>query len=175
MTLERQEETSGEVKYVLEVDKKMPAGAIYGQVRFTFNDPDFSKIDVPISGLKLGHWKVIPQAIILDHGTNLPVSRQLRVYSTDQSAFEVTRVQAPQGVDVSWNKSDGSAPSINLQVKIGEGLKVGVLSLVVHMEQKGDRAEVRVPILVHGDSAAKLIRPDPGILPLDRKEPCDHT
>ncbi len=153
VTLKRREGTLGEAKYVVEVDEKMPAGAIYGEVRFKFNDPDFPQISVPISGLKLGNLKVLPQAIVLDHGVTLPESRLLRVFSTDRSAFEVTRVQAPQGVDVSWDKAEGSAPSISLRVKVGEKISSGPLSLVVHAEHKGDRAEVRVPIFVQGAAA----------------------
>ena len=148
VTIERREQSPGELSFLVAINEQAPVGAISGQVRLRFDDPEYAVIDVPITGQKLGTMKALPQVLLVDRSAVPPGTQRLRVFSTDQSPFRVTRVQSPEGVAVTWEQSADLAPSVDLQVKVGEEAKPGDFALVIHAAGEKQPAEIHVPLAI---------------------------
>ena len=75
---------------------KLPAGALYGNVRVTTDLPARQIIDIPVSTMVIGALIVAPQEIVLAQQEQ-PVTRYIVIRPGTAKQFQIERVEVPDG------------------------------------------------------------------------------
>lgn len=117
-----QERTPGALIFSVSIAPQAPRGDLDGRLLIDFDDPGFRSLSVGVRARKVGPLMLIPREVALSPfvGGDYQTFR-VRVMSTADRPFRITRVVAPDHIAVSghWDRNP-AATSFDLELRVSE-------------------------------------------------------
>lgn len=122
---------------------KRPPGTLRAAVRLAFDDPNFSELVIPVTGIVDGELRCTPARLLIQPANVFVVQRQkVRIESRNNRAFRILSVECPSGVELDSPLGDAAAVRHEAVFRVNDASTVKASEWITVRTDRADDAEV---------------------------------